>query len=242
MRVASTFAAASAALTIIALLRWRRRQKQRVAFYSGGPLDLAALPDNPYALLRTWMTEAIAYEGFAAKCMVVATCSPEEGPTARTVICQSVEAQPERGGYLLFGSNPTSLKGRQLSADPRAEAVFRWGQRQVRVRGTVEVQPNERACFRALPRGARLGLTFLEQGKSVSEAEHAASLRRYASLAEADSPADAIEQPANYAAFVLRPVTFEFYAGGHPGYVNDRLLYLNEEKASSCWRVQRLQG
>ena len=50
----------------------------------------------------------------------------------------------------------------------------------------------------------------------------------------------AIQPPQNYAAYALRPSSFEFYSGGHPGYVNDRFLFLKDGSAS--WSIRRLQG
>jgi len=175
---------------------------------------------------------AEASEGFLARAMVVATSCPDGGATARTVVMGTWG--PAVGG-LVFGSNPNSLKGRQLVADPRCEAVLRWGQRQVRVRGTVRLGNSEEsdAMFRRLSSGQQMGLTFLQQGRRTSETEHDAALEKFLTMSAASNRGDGnlqqVTRPESYSAFVLEPETLEFYQGGHPGYVNDRLLYVREE-------------
>ena len=226
-----------AAISGVALYLIIRRERQRRHAHKEAGWPRAKLPVSPFALLQAWMDDAEQQAGFVeARTMVLATCSADDGPTARTIICHSADAATG----LAFGSNPFSLKGRQLAADKRAEVVFRWGQRQCRVRGSVARETDSTSFFRTLPRGAQLGLQFLQQGKAIQEDEHAASLARYAALAAADDQG-ALPAPANYAAYRLEPVSFEFYMGGHEGYVNDRFLYLPEGKMGE-WSIGRLQG
>ena len=74
-----------------------------------------------------------AVDGVAARFVVLATSSPEEGATARTLLLQKIDST----GGLVFGTSPGSLKGRSLAQDDRAEVVMRWGNQQVRCRGRM---------------------------------------------------------------------------------------------------------
>ena len=175
--------------------------------------------------------------------MVVATSSPYEGPSARTVLLQHWHT-----GSLCFGSSATSLKGRQIATgETRCECVLRFGQRQVRIRGRLSMgddRASDAAWLRLTPE-ARAGLielnqatptltlgliptmtptpTLSNQGEPIDNDEHAKLEARVTKrIACRDRPWHADGRPESYRAFVLEPTSFEFYSGGHPGYVNDR--------------------
>ena len=132
----------------------------------------AELPANPMLLLDEWLAAALQDGPIIERGVVLATSCADEGPTARTVVCRDVCEE----GSITFGTNPNSLKGRSLRDEPRCEAVFRWGTRQVRLRGTCAVDnDNTEEMFRTLPRPARVSLELLHpigQGNDVSEAKH----------------------------------------------------------------------
>ena len=239
-------AAFSLGAAVGAALAWahatRTRKGAPVHAYDPQALHPASLPAEPMAILKKWMQANEATQGVAARFMVLATSSPSEGATARTVLLQSIT--PEGG--LVIGTTPSSLKGRQLADDPRAEVVMRWGQLQARIRGTMRKgTPDETAhAFAGLPLGAKLGLPLLSQGKPVDEAGYAAIAAAYAAKADAFESSPTKEAPpcptGIYSAYVLEPRCVEFYSGGHPGYVNDRFLYVRT--SGGAWERMRLQG
>jgi pyridoxamine 5'-phosphate oxidase len=223
---ASHVAAAAAAAALALWLERRRARYSHIGGSSFQPLDPALdLPPSPYELLRRWMADAEAESGFLeSHAMTIATADAEGGPTARTVVLQVVD---EQLGGLLFGSNRFSLKARQVTADGRAEAVLRFGQRQVRMRGKVRLEEGLTALsYKHVAPTARLGLATLEQGRSIDEEAHgklAADIRNRMLDGGGQAPA---KPPRSYVAFVLTPGSFEFYNGGHPAYLNDRFLYV----------------
>ena len=168
--------------------------------------------------------------------MVIATSSAEGGATARTVVLQSASAE----AGLMFGSNRESLKAQQARADGRVEAVLRFGQRQVRVRGQLSLDDAKTEdSFRRVHPAARVGLAALQQGREIDEHHYAELLKRVeADLRgpERDVP------PPSYVAFVLRPRSFEFYNGGNPSYCNDRFLYVRRDHDSGFLPPIRLQA
>jgi pyridoxine/pyridoxamine 5'-phosphate oxidase len=201
-------------------------------------LQKEEMPSDPYDLLRRWMQEAEAQDGYAAaRAMVLATSSPSEGPTARTVLCQECGAGV---GGLVVGTNSRSLKSRQLLDEPRVEAVFRWGDRQVRVRGEARLgsAAESDAAWGRLDRGQQLGLSLLQQGQPCDEPRHSAIGRAWQALAAKHGASasgsggagegegvTAIPRADHFTALLIAPTSFEFYLGGQPGYINDRFLY-----------------
>ena len=194
------------------------------------------MPEDAYGLLRRWMQDAEKQGGYAAaRTMCLATYSTADGPTARTVLCQ--ECGEELGG-LVVGTNSKSLKSRQVQEEPRVEAVFRWGDRQVRVRGRARLGSAAESdkAWKRLGCAQQLGLTLLHQGELCSEARHNAIDKAWHSLASkhgghsgangaGTATRAAVPRPEHFAALIVRPDSFEYYLGGHPGYVNDRFLY-----------------
>ena len=201
----------------------RRNWTQR----AGGLVE-AELPANPMLLLDEWLAAALKDGHIIERGFVLATSTPEEGPTARTVVCRDVCED----GSITFGTNPNSLKGRSLKEEPRCEAVFRWGTRQVRLRGTCAVDDdNTEEMFRTLPRAARVSLELLNpvgQGNDVSEAKHQELL--------ADVEASSLDPqapPATFTAYRITASTLEFYQSLREDFIVDRFLYVRDGAAWS---------
>ena len=143
-----------------------------LALVSGAlaPREFAgSLPDDPVRTLREWFSDAEAsgrYHDPGA--MSLATSSPDGAPSSRMVLCKAIESDPPA---LLFFSSYQSRKGRELSANPRAAAVFHWphARRQARVEGTVEriSSPESDAYFAGRPLLARLGAQASAQGAAL---------------------------------------------------------------------------
>lgn len=233
-------AAASGAAIALALTHWRRRRQPPWLTGTFVPVQPAALPRCPFALLSEWMADAQRELGFLeAHAMVIATSSVDGGATARTVVLQTADAK--RG--LMFGSNRSSLKGRQTAESPKCEAVLRFGQRQVRVRGELRFDESATVeSFNLVAPSARLGLAALKQGTAVVDES---GYQEIAARLTAEAPHAAekrLAPPSSYVAFVLRPVSFEFYNGGHACYCNDRFLYVRSAGGDAFESPVRLQA
>ena len=199
------------------------------------PTRLSELPSCPFELLAKWVGEAEAVLGFLeAHAMVVSTTSADGGATARTVVLQ--ECSPQG---LVFGSNRHSLKSRQAQQDSRAEAVLRFGQRQVRVRGELRLDDSRSSdSFGRVMSTARQGLHLLQQGVKIDED----AWQQLRSRLPRSTSGDAPMPPSSYAAFVLEPHSVEFYSGGSPFYFNDRFLYVRRGSAEAGFAPpERLQ-
>eukprot|EP00009_Paramoeba_aestuarina_P018825 CAMPEP_0201528768 /NCGR_PEP_ID=MMETSP0161_2-20130828/39498_1 /ASSEMBLY_ACC=CAM_ASM_000251 /TAXON_ID=180227 /ORGANISM="Neoparamoeba aestuarina, Strain SoJaBio B1-5/56/2" /LENGTH=218 /DNA_ID=CAMNT_0047930229 /DNA_START=131 /DNA_END=783 /DNA_ORIENTATION=- len=137
-------------------------------------------------LLNKWLHIAKQEGHSVSRGFILATSTPEEGPTARTVVCRVV---CEETGAITFGSCSESQKGRALKEDSRAEAVFRWGTRQIRLRGRAFVDDEATRKERLQE---RLSLHFLNQGLEISEHEHARLLAVFGGENNTDNPTDAM--------------------------------------------------
>ncbi len=103
-------------------------------------MDEGSSTVDPLAQLAAWLEEA----GSASPrpdAMTLATADAEGRPSARQVLLKGLD---QRG--LVFFTNRTSRKARELAQNPRAAVVFHWYEqgRQVRVEGDVaEVNAEE---------------------------------------------------------------------------------------------------
>lgn len=203
--------------------------------YLGDHLLESAVPDDPYALFRSWLGEAFAARdrGELAEptAMVVATCA-DGRPSARTVLLKELRA----AGFTFF-TNYDSRKGAEIAANPLVALHFGWHalHRQVRVEGTAErVSPQESAAYFATrPRGSQLGAWASAQSSVVDtltdlQASYAAAEARFAGVE--------VPCPEHWGGYLVRPTEIEFWQG-QPSRMHDRLRY---RLADRDWRITRL--
>ena len=112
-----------------------RPADMRVDYQEPG-FDVDDLLPTWHEQLAAWLAEADAAGVAEANAMVLATADPDGCPSSRTVLCKGLDA---RG--VVFYTNYTSAKSRDLRTTRRASATFPWYlvHRQVQVRGTVEL-------------------------------------------------------------------------------------------------------
>jgi pyridoxamine 5'-phosphate oxidase len=99
------------------------------------------LPADPMPLFEEWFRDTAARRAQPnPNAMIVATTATSGDPSARVVLCKRIDVDR---GYIVFFTNYQSRKGRELTARPRAAAVFHWDalQRQVRIEGPVVRSP-----------------------------------------------------------------------------------------------------
>src|SRR6185436_16169573 len=104
------------------------------------PENPAELPADPFELVRQWLDDAAAQGMRDPQAMTLATAGADGRPSARMVLMRGLD---ERG--LRFHTNRSSLKGRQLAENPRAQLLFYWREvgRQILVHGDVEQLSDE---------------------------------------------------------------------------------------------------
>ena len=124
--------------------------------YSLAGLSESDLAPDWLTQFKAWLAEAVDSGIREPNAMVVATASPTGDVATRTVLCKGLD---EAG--IVFYTNLTSDKSRDLQANPRAAATFPWIalQRQVHFRGPVVRVSDETAqqYWDSRPRGSRIG-------------------------------------------------------------------------------------
>ena len=203
--------------------------------YRRDELTVADLADTWHAQLTRWLEEATAAGVVEPNAMVLATADDEGIPSTRTVLCKGVD---ERG--VVFYTNYTSAKSRELRVTRRAAATFPWylQQRQVSLRGEVErVSPAETAAYWATrPRGSQLGAWASAQSAPVADREAldswlTAAERRFADSAE-------IPVPPHWGGWRIVPQRVEFWQG-RTNRMHDRLRF-ELDALDRTWQVRRL--
>jgi pyridoxamine 5'-phosphate oxidase len=193
--------------------------------------DLAATWDLQ---LTAWLDEARAAGLAEPNAMVLATVGTDGTPSTRTVLAKEIAA---RG--VVFFTNYTSAKSRELRSNERASVTFPWYglHRQAHVRGSVEqVSRAETAAYWATrARGSQLGAWASPQSvvlstRRVLDDSRAAIERRFAGSAE-------VPVPPHWGGWLLRPDRVEFWQGRHDR-LHDRLVY--ELTADRRWVIRRL--
>jgi len=194
--------------------------------YARDALDETQTLADPIAQLHAWLQAARESGEREPNAMTVATIGENGAPDARIVLLRG----------LVFFTNYTSRKGRELDRVAAAALVFFWSscERQVRVEGPVERldAAESDAYFATRPRGHRVSAWASPQSRVVaSRAELEAAMERYEQAYPGEVP-----RPAHWGGYRVRPLRFEFWQG-RPDRVHDRILYL---PGDGGWERSRL--
>jgi pyridoxamine 5'-phosphate oxidase len=198
------------------------------------PIDPADLDPDPLRQLQAWLDDAEVAGEPMPGAMALATATVDGAPSVRMVLLRGLGPDGLR-----FFTNRTSRKGRDLSANSSAAAVFYWAGlgRQVRVAGTVEPlsEQESTAYWATRPRGSRVAAWSSAQGAPV---DSRSALEAQFSATNARFPEEPIPLPPFWGGYRLVPAVYEFWES-RENRLHDRVEYL--AKPSGGWRRRRLQ-
>ncbi|MCB0419669.1 MAG: pyridoxamine 5'-phosphate oxidase [Bdellovibrionales bacterium] len=164
--------------------------------------------------------------------MVISTSNSEGQPSSRVVLLKGFD---ERG--VIFYTNYLSRKGRELESNPKASALFHWGQpeRQVRIEGVVEKVPYEESSqyWSSRARGSQVSGFASPQSEKVPDRNW---LVAKVQQVRQEHEEKEIPCPHFWGGYVLRPRKVEYWEG-RANRFHDRILY---EKNNGQWSKSRL--
>lgn len=189
-----------------------------------------AAPD-PLRQFATWWEEAVNAQIDEVNAMTLATASSDGVPSARIVLLKGFN----EAGFSFF-TNYDSFKGQQLAENPKACLVFFWKEleRQVRVTGLVDKLDGNTndEYFNSRPVESRIGAVVSPQSRVIGGREWLD--QQYQEKLKENG---AIERPAHWGGYLVKPVLVEFWQG-RPGRLHDRLQYSLMD--TGAWKMERL--
>ncbi len=192
------------------------------------------LGDDPMAAYAAWVDEARDADLTDPDAAVVATATPDGIPSARAVLIRVVD---EHG--LVFFTNRTSRKGRELADNPAVAVTAVWTplHRSVRFEGTTEpaTRAESDAYWDSRPHGSRLAAIASPQSASITRDELE---QRWAELSEQYPEGTTIPRPDRWGGIRVHPHTVEFWLGRRFR-MHDRLVYHRRDDRDG-WDVRRL--
>ena len=189
--------------------------------------------DNPFEIIRLWMSEAKLLEINDPDAVALATVDKGGLPNVRMVLLKVIE-----GNSLVFFTNYTSAKAKELDYSGKAALVIHWKslRRQIRVRGVVEKEDGIVAdnYYESRSLNSRLGAWASNQSSILVNREELEARHAAAKIKHRDHP----RRPDFWGGYRLTPLEIEFWRDGEHR-LHDRFLWKRREFKSD-WEINRL--
>ena len=191
----------------------------------------SAVPTEPFAQFRSWLSAAVAVGLPEPNAMVLATATADGRPSVRHVLLKELDDS----GFVFF-TNLRSRKAVEIAANPAVSLCFPWFAmaRQVVASGVASqvTRAETEEYWATRPRESQLGAWASDQSSVIgSRAELEA-----AAAAAAERFSETVPVPPFWGGFRVTPHAVEFWQGG-PARLHDRLRYT---RTDGGWRLDRL--
>jgi pyridoxamine 5'-phosphate oxidase len=188
---------------------------------------------DPVTQFDSWFQEALDHGIELANAMVLATADRDGKPAARYVLLKEYGKE----GFIFY-TDSASNKGEQLEDNPQAALVLYWSKlhRQIRIEGSVELLPPEKAdeYFLSRPHGSQITTLVAPQSSTISSREF--MYKKAEELAQQFHD-QAVPRPTSWLGYCVRPVLFEFWQG-QENRLHDRLVYRQDNGGN--WILSRI--
>ncbi|HSN12552.1 MAG TPA: pyridoxamine 5'-phosphate oxidase [Propionibacteriaceae bacterium] len=199
--------------------------------YERDTLDEQSAGGQPLALFERWFADAVKAKVPEPNAMTLATVGPDGRPSTRIVLVKSFDASG-----LVFFTNYSSRKGRELEAHPFAALQFHWVEleRVVRIEGRVErtSAAESDAYFVTRPLDSRIGAWASPQSEVIPNRGVLLANAAKASATYGLNP----PRPPHWGGYRLVPDTWEFWAG-RKSRLHDRVRF---RLVDGSWVKERL--
>lgn len=189
--------------------------------------------DDPFAIARAWLAEAVRSEPNDPDAVALATVDGDGMPNVRMVLLREIEA-----AAFVFYTNYESRKGQEIARAGKAAFVMHWKslRRQIRVRGLTsrEEGPQADAYFASRSLKSRLGAWASRQSQPLGS--RAGLMAEVAKMTVLHGVAPS--RPPYWGGIRIVPVEIEFWADGEFR-LHDRFRW-TRPAADGGWTVTRL--
>ncbi len=128
-------------------------------------------PQNPYLLIKQWLSEAIKMNIPEANAMALSTVGKNNAPSSRIILLK--EFSEEEG--FIFYTDYESRKGKELSENEHASLHFFWRslERQILIEGNVKKVSREKSVeyFNSRPLLSRASASVSHQSTTINSLE-----------------------------------------------------------------------
>ncbi len=187
-------------------------------------------PEDPMPLLVQWADTAERMGVIEPYNIAIATSDGEGNLTNRMVLAKAFDLEG-----VTFATNTGSLKGHQMTSNPRAAITVYWREtrQQLRLVGTVELLSSQEsdAIWADRPVLSQAASAASRQSEPLlNEGDYRAESARLA------KPGAPLPRPDDWNGYRLRPETIEFWRG-----VRDRMHQrLRYDRLGEHWTHERL--
>ncbi len=189
--------------------------------------------DNPFELIRGWMSEAEISELNDFNAISLSTVDQEGMPNARMVLLKEVSNE----AFYVY-TNYNSAKGRELDHTQKAAFVMHWKslRRQIRVRGLVERADDKSSddYYNSRSLGSRIGAWASKQSEPLESRTRLVEAAAKAGIKHGATP----KRPPFWGGYRILPLEIEFWADGEFR-LHDRFVW-QRETLSAGWVINRL--
>jgi len=190
-------------------------------------------PYNPIELLKTWVDEAYAHSAIKeANAAVLSTLNSNQKISSRVVLIKEIT---EEG--LIFYTNQTSRKGKQLHQNNQCALHFYWDPlfRQISIQGKAHPISKEKTIpyWKVRPIESQLSQWISKQSSPVKDR---ITLEQEIEQARMKFKNKEIPCPENWRGYSVQTEQIEFWAG-RDHRLHDRFVFTKKEHQ---WNIQRL--